>query len=153
MTVNLVRSTEVQTDMQTVEDQWIQTDNVTKVDSESQTELNNHNITTVDRIEVVQRMETFPTQTDQAELNEMMPFKSDVPSIPSDELNSSNGADKDSNSEVESTLSSISRSDSTLPVTVTAGLDMRVGKYKEVTFPPVSGLPKKPTMLKAPQSE
>ena len=108
---------------------------------------------TVDRIEVVHGMHTFPMQTDQDELNEMTLFKPDVVSIPSDEHNLSNSGDKDSNSEVESTFSSVSKSDEKIPVTVSAGLDMRVGKYKELTFPPVSSLPKKPSTLQVPQSE
>ena len=150
---NVLKSTEVQTEVKSVEDQWIQTENVSKVDSESQTELSNHNIMTVDRIEVVHGMHTFPMQTDQDELNEMTPFKPDVASIPSDEHNLSKSGDKDSNSEVESTFSSVSKSDEKIPVTVSAGLDMRVGKYKELTFPPVSSLPKKPSTLQVPQSE
>ena len=130
-----------------------QTENLPKVDRESQTELSNHNITTVDKIEVVDSMETSGTQADQNELDDMSSFKGDRRNIPADELDLSNGGDKDSNSEVESTFSSVSKKDDRDPVKVSAGLDMRVGKYKEVTFPPVSGLPNKPTTLKAPPSE
>ena len=164
-TVNVLTSREVQTEHESSQDEVIQTDNVVtlnsesqtenlpKVDAESQTELSNQNITTVDKIEVVDSMETSGTQTDQNELDDMSPFKADRTNIPADELDLSNGGDKDSNSEVESTFSSVSKNNDTAPVKVSAGLDMRVGKYKEVTFPPVSGLPNKPTTLKAPPSE
>ena len=149
MNSNEMQSTEVQTERNFVEDQWLQTENIGKVDSESQVELTDQNIMTVDKIEVVEGMETFPTQTDQDELNEMSPFKHNVDSNPLEKHNLSTSGDKDSNSEVESTFSSVSKSDERNPVTV----DMRVAKYKELSFPPVSTLPKKPSTLQAPQTE
>ena len=153
MNLNEMQLTEVQTERNFVEDQWLQTENIGKVDSESQVELTNQNIMTVDKIEVVEGMETFPTQTDQDELNEMSLFKCNVDSNPLEKHKLSTSGDKDSNSEVESTFSSVSKSDERNPVTVSAGLDMRVAKYKELSFPPVSTLPKKPSTLQAPKTE
>ena len=106
----------------------------TQVDSESQTDLTNDNITTVDKIEIVQGMETFPTQTDSEELRQMSPFKC------ANEMNHGNmeGGNKspemDNTSESESNMSAVSKSDHKVAATVSAGLDMQVGAYKELSF-------------------
>ena len=72
-----VNSQEVQTEIKVVEEQIKQTKTVPQIDSESQTDLTTENITTVDKIEIVQGMESFPMQTDVDELRQMSPFKSD----------------------------------------------------------------------------
>ena len=91
-----VKSQEVQTEIKVVEEQIIQTEAVPKrdseaqtetetvpqmdaeaqtesetvpqIESESQTDLTIQNITTIDKIEIVDSMESFPTQTDEDEL-------------------------------------------------------------------------------------
>ena len=125
----------------------------TQVESESQTDLTNENITTVDKIEIVQGMESFPTQTDTEELRQMSPFKS------ANEINHGNmqggdkSPDKDSTSEVDSNMSSVLKSDEKVPVTVSADLDMCVGEYKELSFPPVASGTQKQMQLQPPVQE
>ena len=96
------------------------------------------NITTVDKIEIVEGMESFPTQTDEDKLMQMCPFKSDNNNGDGNLSAGDKSPDKHSTSEVESNISSVSKCDEKIPVTVSAGLDMRVGEYKELTFPPVA---------------
>ena len=72
-----VNSQEVQTESKVIEEKIIQMETVSQIDSESQTDLTTENITTVDKIELVQGMESFPTQTDVEELRQMSPFKSE----------------------------------------------------------------------------
>ena len=61
--------------------------------------------------------------------------------------------DKGSTSEVESNISLVSKSDEKVAVTVSAGLDVRVGEYRELTFPPVASSTQKPTPLQPPVQE
>ena len=162
-----VNSQEVQTEVKVFEEQIIQTEAVpkidcecqtesekyTQVDSESQTDLTNDNITTVDKIEIVQGMETFPTQTDSEELRQMSPFKR------ANEMNHGNmeGGNKspemDNTSESESNMSAVSKSDHKVAATVSAGLDMRVGAYKELSFPPVVSVSQKQMQMQPPVQE
>ena len=148
-----VNSQEVQTEMKVVEEQIIQTETVAQIDLESQTDLTSENITTVDKIELVQGMESFPMQTDVDKLRQMSPFKSDNDNGDGNLEGCDKSPDKDSTSEVESNISSVSKSDEKVAVTVSAGLDMRVGEYREVTFPPVASGAQKPTPLQPPVQE
>ena len=176
-----VKSQEVQTEIKVVEEQIIQTEavpqrdsqaqtesetvpqrdaeaqteteTVSQIESESQTDLMTKNITTVDKIEIVQGMESFPTQTDAEELMEMCPFKSDNKNGDGNLSVGDKSPDKDSTSEVESNISSVSKTEEKVPVTVSVGLDMHVGEYKELTFPPVASGAKKPTQLQPPVQE
>ena len=83
----------------------------------------------------------------------MSPFKS------ANEINHGNmqggdkSPDKDSTSEVDSNMSSVSKPDEKVPVTVSAGLDMRVGEYKELSFPPVASGTQKQMQLQPPVQE
>ena len=98
-------------------------------------------------------MESFPTQTDEDELMHMCPFKNDNNNGDGNLSASGKSPDKDSTSEVESNISSVSKCDDKIPVMVSAGLDMRVGEYKELTFPPVASGAKKPMQLQPPVEE
>ena len=173
-----VKSQEVQTEIKVVEEQIIQTEAVPKrdseaqtetetvpqidaeaqtesetvpqIESESQTDLTIQNITTVDKIEIVEGIESFPMQTDEDELMQMCSFKSDYNNGDGNLSAGDKSLDKNSTSEVESNISSVSKCDEKIPVTVSAGLDMRVGEYKELTFPPVASGAQKPTQLQPP---
>ena len=148
---------EAQTETETVPqiDAEAQTKNETvpKIDSESQTDLTTENITTVDKIEIVERMESFPTQTEEEELMQMSPFKSDENNADGNFSAGDKSPDQNSTSEVDSNISSASKYDEKLPLTVSAGLDMRVGAYKELTFPPVASGAQKPKQLQPPAQE
>ena len=98
---------------------------------ETQTEIEDNNILTVDRIEIVERVETQGTQTDLAELEAMQPFW---------EVDGPNPLDVDNkdDTEIESILSSASKSEDVPKIATGAGLDMRRGEYHEVEFPPVA---------------
>ena len=99
---------------------------------ETQTEIQDNNILTVDRLEIVEHMETQGTQTDLAELEAMQPFW---------EVHGPNPLDVDNNkddTETESILSSASKSEDVPKIATGAGLDMRRGEYHEVEFPPVA---------------
>ena len=151
------RDSEAQTETETVlqidAEAQTKTETVPQIESESQTDLMTKNITTVDKIEIMEGMESFPTQTDEEELMQMCPFKRDNNNGDGNLSASDKSADKDSTSEVESNISSVSKSDEKVPVTVSAGLDMRVGEYKELTFPPVASGTQKPTQLQPPVQE
>ena len=69
------------------------------------------NITTVDKIEIVEGMESFPMQTDEDELMHMSPFKNDNNNGDGNLLAGDKSPDKDSTSEVESNISSVSKCD------------------------------------------
>ena len=148
-----VNSQEVQTEIKVVEEQMIQTETVPQIDSESQTDLTTENITTVDKIEIVQGIESFPMQTDADELRQMSPFKSDNDNAHGNLEGGDKSPDKDTTSEVDSNISLVSKSDEKVAVTVSAGLDMRVGEYKELIFPPVASGAQKPTQLQPPVQE
>ena len=111
------------------------------------------NITTVDKIELVQGMESFPMQTDVDELRKMSPSKSDNDNSDGNLEGRDKSPDKDNTSEVESNISSVSKSDEKVAVTVSAGLDMRVGEYRELTFPPIASATQKTTPLQPPVQE
>ena len=111
------------------------------------------NITTIDKIEIVEGMESFPMQTDKEELMQMCPFKSDNNNGDGNLSVVDKCPDKHSTPEVESNISSVSKCDEKVPVTVSAGLDMHVGEYKELTFPPVASGTQKPTQLQPPVQE
>ena len=130
-----------------------ESETVTQIESESQTDLTSENITTVDKIEIVQGMESFPTQTDTEELRQMSPFKSDNEHNDGNVQGGDKSPDKDSTSEVDYNMSSVSKSDDKVPVTVSAGLDMRVGEYKELIFPSVASGAQKQTQLQPPVQE
>ena len=151
------RDSEAQTETETVPqiDAEAQTksETVPKIESESQTDLTIQNITTIDKIVIVEGMESFPMQTDEDELMQMCPFKNDNNNGDGNLSAGDKNPDKDSTSEVESNISSVSKCDEKIPVTVSAGLDMRVGEYKELTFPPVASGAKKPTQLQPPVQE
>ena len=72
---------EAQTETETVPqidaEAQTKTETVPQIELESQTDLMTENITTVDKIEIVEGMESFPTQTDEEELMQMSPLKSD----------------------------------------------------------------------------
>ena len=148
---------EAQTETETVPqiDAEAQTksETVPKIESESQTDLTIQNITTVDKIEIVEGMESFPMQTDEDELMQMCPFKNDNNNGDGNFSAGDKRLDKDSTSKVESNISSVSKCDEKIPVMVSAGLDMHVGEYKELTFPPVASGTKKPTQLQPPVQE
>ena len=162
-----VNSQEVQMEVKVFEEQIIQTEVVpkidcecqtesekgTQVDSESQTDLMNDNITTVDKIEIVQGMESFPTQTDSEELRQMSPFKRANEMNHGDMEGGDKSPYKDSTSEAESNMSAVSKSDQKVPTTVSAGLDMRVGAYKELSFPPVVSVAQKQMQMQPPVQE
>ena len=98
-------------------------------------------------------MESFPMQTDEKELMQMCPFKSDNNNDDGNLSAGDKSPDKHSTSEVESNISSVSICDEKVPVTVSAGLDMHVGEYKELTFPPVASGAQKPMQLQPPVQE
>ena len=92
-------------------------------------------------------------QTDADELSQMSPFKSDNDNGHGNLSGGDKSPDKDGTSEVESNISSVSKSNEKVTVTVSAGLDMRVGEYKELTFPPVASGTQKPMQLQPPVQE
>ena len=148
-----VHSQEVQTEIKVVEEQITQTEKVTQIESESQTDLTSENITTVDKIELVQGMESCPMQTAVDKLHKMSPFKSDNENSDANMEGCEKNPEKDNISEVECKKSCISKSDDKVEVTVSAGLDMCVGKYKEFSYPPVSSASQKTTPVQPPVAE
>ena len=111
---------EAQTESETVSkidaEAQTETETVPEIELESQTDLTTENITTVDKIEIVQGMETFPIETDEEELMQMCPFKSDNNNGHGNLSAGDKSPDKDSTSEVESNISSVSKSDEKVPV-------------------------------------
>ena len=114
----------------------------TMYDKTNQTEVDNSNILTVHRIEIVTSMETWGTQTDTNELEAMDPITPTNVQV----VNAEVVERKDTFSETESIVSSALRQeealhkrneDSTKKTNQGVGLDMRRGEYHEVYFPPV----------------
>ena len=131
--------TQTEWDVNTLETQTESTVQTTDMQTELpddkivQTEVNNSNILTVNRIEVVSEMLSWGMQTDLEELASMTP------------IYLSNLDD-----DTDSILSSASKHDNvTLKSAIKpAGLDMHIGEYRDVEFPPVStiNVPMKPLM-------
>ena len=115
--------------------QEMQTENPS-TEQETQTEIANCDILTVNKIEVVDQMESWGTQTDIVELAAMSPI------LPLQNME----MDHSETESIVSLVSSIStaRTDD-VPKCKTddalkspcAGIDMRVGEYRELQFPPV----------------
>ena len=107
-----------------------------------QTEVNNSNILTVNRIEVVSEMLSWGTQTDLEELALMTPI---YPSNDDDTDSILSSPSKHHEHDDVASKSAIKP----------AGLDMCRGEYRDVDFPPVSTLhvPMKPLMEHAIQKE
>ena len=107
-----------------------------------QTEVNNSNILTVNRMEVVSEMLSWGTQTDLEELASMTPI---YPSNDDDTDSILSFASKHHEHDDVASKSAIKP----------AGLDMRRGEYCDVDFPPVSTLnvPMKPLMEHAIRKE
>ena len=108
-------------------------------DKSNETDINNSNILTVYTIELVENMQTWGTQTDVAELEAMDPI-TPVPSIcPTDYVEQIKDNMKYNLSKTDSVVSSASElEDSQKQRSKAAGLDMRMGEYHELDFPPVS---------------
>ena len=132
------------------QDQSIQTEiEVTTEEKSNETEINNSNILTVNRIELVEEMYSCGTQTDVSELESMDPITPVQCLVPADYVEQLNAQVKENVSETDSVVSSASKLEVSLAAklevtsqrqTTSAGLDMRMGKYHELDFPPVSSM-------------
>ena len=130
------------------QDQSIQTEiEVTTEEKSNETEINNSNILTVNRIELVEEMYSCRTQTDVSELESMDPITPVQCLVPTDYVEQLNAQVKENVSETDSVVSSASKLEVSLAAklevssqrqTMSAGLDMRMGEYHELDFPPVS---------------
>ena len=124
--------------------QEVQTANscINEKDEETMTDIDNGNILMVNKIEIVDKMETWGTQTDTLELASMSPFhtlKTDDSEDGSEVVESAMANQIGDTGETDLVISSVSKADDVQKTqTLSAGLDMRVGEYREVQFPPVA---------------
>ena len=127
------------------EDQSIQTE-IDSHEKSNETEINRSNILTVNRIEVVEEMHSWGTQTDVSELESMDPITPVQCLVSTEYLEQLNVQVKENLSETDSVVSSASKLEISSAAklqesqrqTTAAGLDMRMGEYHELDFPPVS---------------
>ena len=126
------------------QNQTVQTANscINEKDEETMTDIDNGNILMVNKIEIVDKMETWGTQTDTLELASMSPFytfKTDDSEDGSEVVESTMTNQIGDTGEMDSVILSVSKADDVQKTqTQSAGLDMRVGEYREVQFPPVA---------------
>ena len=130
------------------QDQSIQTE-ISSHEKSNETDINSSNILTVNRIELVEEMHSWGTQTDVSELESMDPITPVQCLVATDYVEQLNAQVKENLSETDSVVSSASKlevSSVSLAAklqelqrqTASAGLDMHMGKYHELEFPPVS---------------
>ena len=115
---------------------------INEKDAETMTDVDNGNILTVNKIEIVDEMETWGTQTDTLELASMSPFhtsKTDDSEEGSEVVEIAMANQIGDPGKTDSIISSVSKTDDLQKTqTQAARLDMRVGEYREVQFPPVA---------------
>ena len=126
------------------QNQDVQTANscINEKDEETMTDIDNGNIMMVNKIEIVDKIETWGTQTDTLELASMSPFyifKTDDSGDGSEVVESAMANQIGDTGEMDSVISLVSKAvDVHKTQTQSAGLDIRVGEYREVQFPPVA---------------